>query len=139
MSVVQVAGALAGKTAFAAGLNAFGAWGSRLISWHPQTTLPCVISTCVYTAIEFTSIKAQQALCDDAPQYHRLHKGYKVDQTKRIRLISGALGAIAAAILTPRISERLGYSMSLRASIAFTLPSILSSYVMMPPSKRRGF
>jgi hypothetical protein len=139
MSVALVAGALAAKTALAAGFNALGAWGSRIISFHPQATLPCVISACVYTAFEFSSIKIQQALCNTTtPQYHLLARGYQKDQVEKIRLLSAAIGAIATAILTPRISQRFGYSMSLRASIVFTLPSLLFSY-LTPPSKRRGF
>eukprot|EP01066_Platyproteum_vivax_P003228 Platyproteum_vivax@DN14119_c0_g1_i1.p1 len=130
MSVVQVAGALAAKTACAAGFNAIGAW----ISWHPQATIPCVISACVYTAFEFSSIKTQQTLCDDAPRHHLLPKGYQKHQVERIQLLSAIIGATAAAILTPRISQRLGYSMNLKASIAFTLPSLLLSY-LTPPSK----
>ncbi|MGE0198832.1 MAG: hypothetical protein AB7N99_07760 [Simkaniaceae bacterium] len=136
MSYVQVAGALAAKTSIAAAINVFGSWGSRFVNWYPQATLPCVISACVYTASEFPAIRIQQALFSELPSHHYLPRGYQKTQQDRIRMIASFIGAVSATILTPKISARLGYSISGRAAFVTTLPSILLSY-LMPPSKRR--
>ena len=135
MSVVNAAGNLAAKTAVAAGLNALLAWGTRFVSWHPQATVPGLVSACVYTTSEFFAKSAQEILSPSNPEHGLLKRGYKVERRERIRKVSAAVATIASIVLTPRIANRMGYQMGIKSAVGFTLPSMMLSF-FMPPTKR---
>jgi len=129
---------ITGKTVIAVGICAFAAWGSRVIKWHPQAALPGLISPWVFSVFELIALKFQERFSNDNSPHISQAPRHKELQFESFRLRSELIGALAAAILLPQIIKRLGYSMSLRASIAYTLPSLFCSYVV-PPRRVRGY
>ena len=77
MNTQKVATTLATKSAIVIGVNILGSWGSRIINWYPQSTLPGIINACIYTTAETIAFTTQQALSDQNPSYHLLPIGYQ--------------------------------------------------------------
>lgn len=138
MDTRKVATTLATQATIVVAANMCGSWLSRWVTWHPQDTLPGVISACIYTPTYFAAFKAQDAFSNKDYTHHTFPRGGQPAQNDKIRWISRIIGVIATTILTPRISKYFESSISTRASFAFGLSSLAGSYFTVF-SKERGY
>ena len=116
---------------------------SRIYNWHPQKFIPTLINTCLYPLCElfvFETVRVVLNKNDDTQAKGLNHTGTYL---LRVRRVAALIATLTTIYFSPKISKHLGrlinnsfprisnyfgFSMSLRASAIFVIPSVLESY-----------